>query len=41
VPHHDPARVARQTPRRFSWNVRTVLEDGLARLIRIRQRCGV
>jgi hypothetical protein len=37
VSHHDSARVAGQAPRRFCGNVRTVLEDGLARLIRIRQ----
>ena len=37
VPHHHPARVARQTPRRFRGNVRSVLEDGLAGLIRVRQ----
>jgi hypothetical protein len=38
VPHHHPARVARQAPRRFRGNARPVLEDGLAGLIRIRQR---
>ncbi len=38
VPHHHPARIAGQTPRRFRGNVRAVLEDGLPRLIRIGQR---
>jgi len=28
VPHHHPARVARQAPGRFRGNVRAVLEDG-------------
>src|SRR5438034_5176958 len=31
VPHHHPARVARQAPRRFRGNVRAVLEDRLPR----------
>ena len=37
----DAARVARQAPRRFRGNARPVLEDGLAGLIRIRERRGV
>ena len=37
VSHHHSARVAGQAPRRFRGNVRAVLEDGLARLIRVRQ----
>jgi hypothetical protein len=41
VPHHDPAGVARQALRRSSWNARAVLEDGLARLIRVRQDFGI
>jgi hypothetical protein len=41
VPHHHPARVARQAPRRFRGNARAPLEDGLAGLIRIRQRRGI
>jgi hypothetical protein len=39
--HHHPARVARQAPRSFCGNARAVLEDGLARLIRIGERRGV
>jgi hypothetical protein len=39
--HHHPARVARQAPGRFCGNARAVLEDRLARLIRIGQRLGV
>src|SRR6266498_5124291 len=35
VAHHHPARVARQAPGRFRRNARAVLEDGLARLIRV------
>ena len=38
VPHDDAARVAGEAPRRFRGNVRAVLEDGLTRLIRVRQR---
>jgi len=41
VPHHYPARVARQALGRSSWNARAVFEDGLARLIRVRQDFGV
>jgi hypothetical protein len=41
VPHHHPAGVARQALRRFRGNARAVLEDGLARLIRVRQYRGV
>jgi hypothetical protein len=41
VPHHYPARVARQPLGRSSWNARAVFEDGLARLIRVRQDFGV
>ena len=37
MPHDNSARVAGQAPRRFRGNVRAVFEDGLARLIRIRQ----
>ncbi len=35
--HHHPARVARQTAGRFCGNAHAVLEDGLARLIGIRE----
>ena len=35
--HHHAARVARQAARRFRGNVRPILEDGLAGLIRIGQ----
>ena len=41
VPHHHSARVARQAPGRFRGNVRAVLEDGLAGLVRVRQRRGI
>jgi hypothetical protein len=39
--HHHAAGIARQTLRRFRGNAETVLEDGLARLLRIRQHAGV
>ena len=41
MPHHHPARVARQALGRSSWNARAVLEDGLARLIRVREDLGI
>jgi hypothetical protein len=41
VPHHHPARVARQTAGRFRGNVRAVLEDGLAGRVRVRQHRGI
>jgi hypothetical protein len=41
VPHHHPARVARQALRRFRGNACPVLEHGLAGLIRIGERRGV
>ena len=37
VSHDDPAGVARQTLRRSSWNACTVLEDGLACRVGVRQ----
>jgi len=37
VSHDHAAGVARQALRRSSWNARAVLEDGLARLIGVRQ----
>jgi len=37
VSHHHPARVARQALRRLRGNARAVLEDGLPRLLRVRQ----
>ena len=39
--HHHPARVARETPRRFSGHVCAVLEDGLPGLIGIREGWGI
>jgi hypothetical protein len=39
--HHHPGRVARQVAGRFRGNVRAVLEDGLPRLIGVRQRRGI
>ena len=33
VSHHHPARVARDTPRRFCGNARAIFEEGLAGLI--------
>ena len=41
VPHHDPARVARQALRRFCRNARPVLEDGLAGLIGVGEHRGI
>ena len=41
VPHHYPAGVARQALGRSSWNARAALEDGLARLIGVRQDLGI
>ncbi len=41
VTHDDAARVARQALGRFRGNARAVLEDGLARLIGVRQDGGV
>jgi hypothetical protein len=41
VPHHHPAGVARQAPRRFRGNVRPVLEDRLAGLIRVREHRSI
>jgi len=41
VPHHHPARVARQALGRSRGNARAVLEDRLAGLIRVRQDLGV
>jgi hypothetical protein len=37
VPHHHPARVTRQPPRRFRGNVAALLQHGLAGLLGIRQ----
>jgi hypothetical protein len=37
VSHHHATRVAPQPPRRFSWNARAILEDWLARPIRLRE----
>ena len=39
--HNHLAGVARQAPGRFRGNARAVLEDGLARLLRLGQRRGV
>jgi hypothetical protein len=41
VAHDDPAGVAGEAPRRFRGTARAVLEDRLARLIRVRQCGGV
>ena len=41
VPHHHPARVARQAPRRFRGNVCAVLEERLPRLIGIGEGRGI
>ncbi|HUF91848.1 MAG TPA: hypothetical protein VMR23_05680 [Candidatus Limnocylindria bacterium] len=41
VPHHHPARIARQAPGRFRGNARAVLEDRLAGLIRVREHRGI
>jgi hypothetical protein len=41
VAHHDPAGVARQPLRRFRGNAHSVLEDGLARLIGVRQHRSI
>ena len=41
VPHHHPTCVARLARGRFSGNVCAVLENGPARLIRVRKRGGV
>jgi len=41
VSHHHPARVARQTLGRSSWNARAVLEDRLAGLIGVGEDLGV
>ena len=41
VPHHHPARVARQALRRFRRNARPVLEHGLAGLLRIGEHRGI
>ena len=41
VTHHHTPRVAREALRRFRGNARTVFEDGLARVIGIRQDVGV
>jgi len=37
VAHHHPTRITREASGRFRRNVCAVLEDGLARLIRIRE----
>ncbi len=39
--HHHAARVARQAPGRFRGNARAIFEDGLARLIGIRESRGI
>ena len=41
VPHHHPARVARQAPRRSRGNVAHLLQLGLAGGLRVRQHRGV
>jgi hypothetical protein len=41
VSHHHPARVAGQAPGRFRGNARAVLEDGLARLLRVGEDGGI
>jgi hypothetical protein len=41
VAHDHPARVAREAPGRFRGNAHAVLEDRLARLLRIGQHLGV
>ncbi|HEV8150895.1 MAG TPA: hypothetical protein VGP61_11975, partial [Gemmatimonadales bacterium] len=41
VPHHHPARVARQALQRFCRNARPALEHGLAGLLRIGERRGI
>ena len=41
MPHDHPAGVARQALGRSSWNARAVFEDGLARLLGVRQDFGV
>jgi hypothetical protein len=41
VSHDHPAGVARQALGRSSWNARAVFENGLARLIGVRQDFGV
>jgi hypothetical protein len=41
VSHHHPGCVARQAPRRFRGNVCATLEDGLTRLIRVRQHRSI
>src|SRR5260370_20169319 len=41
VAHHHSAGIACQAPRRFCGNVCSVLEDGLARCIRVRQDRGL
>jgi hypothetical protein len=39
--HHDAARVAREAPRRFRGNVRAVIQNALARVIRIRENGSI
>jgi len=41
VPHHDPARVARQALRRSGRNAQPVLEDGLTGLVGVGQDGGI
>ncbi len=41
MPHHDTAGVAGQAPGRFRGNARTIFEDGLPRLVAIREHRGV
>jgi hypothetical protein len=41
VPHHHPARVARQAVGRFRGNAHALLEHGLTRLLRVCQHLGI
>src|SRR5512144_340400 len=41
VPHHHPARIAREAPRRSRGNVAHLLQLGLAGGLRVRQHGGV
>jgi len=41
VPHHHPARIAREAPQRSRGNVAHLLQLGLAGGLRVRQHSGV